>query len=63
MAVIDSIKSRVGEGVSFRNVNLRREVYKSKVPVVKFDSLEVVGTSKNAESYIRHIFLRTRETL
>ena len=58
MAVIDSIKSRVGEGVSFRNVNLRREVYKSKVPVVKFDSLEVVGTSKNAESYIRHIFFK-----
>lgn len=58
IAMIDSIKQRVGEGVSSRNVNIRREIYKSKVPVVKFDSLEVVGTSHNAENYIRHIFFK-----
>ena len=60
MAVIDSIKQRVGEGVSSKNVNLRREVYKSKVPVVKFDSVEVVGTSRSAENYIRHIFFKDK---
>lgn len=58
IAVIDSIKQRVGEGVSSRNVDLRRNIYKCKIPVVKFDSLEVVGTSKNTENYIRHIFFK-----
>lgn len=54
--MMDSIRTRVGKGVSKRNVDIRREIYKSKVPAVRFDSLEVSGTGERAERYIRHLF-------
>lgn len=58
MEMVDSIKRRTGVGVSKYNIDLRRSIYKSKVPDIKFDSLKVVGTSRRAENYIRHIFLK-----
>lgn len=62
--MIDSLKNRVGEGISKRNVELNRQIYKSKVPDVKFRSLKVLGTNQKTERFINHIFFKNdRDTI
>lgn len=61
LSMIDSIKGRTGRDVSKANVDMRRAVYKSKVAEVRFDSIAVTGTNRQAERYIKHLFFRKEQ--
>lgn len=58
MLMMDSIKTRVRGRLSEKNAEMRRDVYKSKVPHVFFDSLSVSGTGEREEKYIRRMFFK-----
>ena len=63
LSLIDSIRNRTGQTVTQTNVNLRRNIYKSKVPEVRFDTVSISGAGKRAENYIRHIFMKKNDTI
>lgn len=56
MAMIDSIKSRVHVRSSRESRRLRRAVFKSTVPELRFDSVEVSGGSRRQNEYIKYLF-------
>lgn len=62
MAKMDSIKSRVKARVPAGTRKLRRSVFKSKTPYVRFDSVAVTGGSAAQNEYIRHMFTAPRDT-
>jgi len=63
-SMMDSIKARIKTRVSNRSVDMRRNIYKSKVSKVRFDSLEVEGADGRAKAYIRRIFsMENKDTL
>lgn len=61
MEFMDSIKGRVSGRISAPMVSMKREIYKSRVPEVLFDSVKVVGTGKQAGDYLKHMFSHNRK--
>ncbi|MDE7119232.1 MAG: patatin-like phospholipase family protein, partial [Muribaculaceae bacterium] len=56
MEMIDSIKERVTSRISGQTRQLRRDVFKSKSPYVRFDSVEVRGGTRAQDAYLSHLF-------
>lgn len=58
---IDSIKSRVKRYITAENLALRRKIYKSHYPELKFKNIYISGTTQEQEKYIKNEFYRNLE--
>lgn len=56
MSLIDSIKGRVGRRVPASTVALKREVFKSCTPELRFDSINVSGGNASQNVFISKLF-------
>ena len=56
MAVMDSIKARVGREVPLEDVMQRRKAYKESLPPLKFHSINVTGVTEEQRNYITSQF-------
>jgi len=60
MSMMDSIKSRVHFRVPQEARKLRREVFKSQTPYLRFDSVSVTGGTDSQNEYIKYLFTKNR---
>lgn len=60
MAMIDSIKSRIHARIPAEARSLRRSVFKSQTPYLRFDTVTVEGGTDNQNSYVRSLFTNGR---
>lgn len=58
MAMMDSIKTRIHTRADSTDVVLRRDVFKSKTPWLRFDKVEVTGGTKAQNDFLRYMFDR-----
>ncbi len=58
MSMMDSIRGRVTSRISADARGLRREVFKSQTPYLRFDSVSVTGGTQSQNDYIRYMFTR-----
>jgi NTE family protein len=56
MQMMDSIKTRVTARISPQVRGLRRSVFKSRTPFVRFDSVSVSGAAQSQNEYIKYLF-------
>ncbi|NDW12936.1 patatin [Bacteroides sp. 214] len=56
ISMMDSIKTRIKRTVSAENVRLRRLVYKSSYPELRFKSIEIKGANAQQREYIEREF-------
>lgn len=56
MEMIDSIERRITSRMPAEARNLRREVFKSATPYLRFDSVEVSGASRSQDEYLNYLF-------
>ena len=56
IAMIDSIKSRVVSRTPRQTRELRRRVFKSRTPYVRFDSVSVSGGTPRQNDYLAYLF-------
>ena len=56
ISIMDSIKNRIHRRVNYENVRLRRLVYKSNLPELRFKNIYIEGASPQQESYIKKEF-------
>lgn len=56
LEMMDSIKGRVTSRVPPQTRKLRRDVFKSTTPYVRFDSVHVSGGTPGENAYLRHLF-------
>lgn len=56
MSMMDSIKSRVHARIPTKARTLRREVFKSQTPALRFDSVNVSGGTKAQNEYLKYLF-------
>ncbi len=52
MLIMDSVKSRIHRRVSLPKLRARREIFKMRVPLLKFDKFFVNGIDEKSEDYI-----------
>lgn len=57
MEMMDSIRHRVTARIPAEARSLRRSVFKSQTPYLRFDSVEVSGGTLSQNRYLRHLFL------
>ncbi|MBD5315698.1 MAG: patatin-like phospholipase family protein [Bacteroides sp.] len=56
MEMMDSITTRVTARIPSEARSLRREVFKSRTPYLRFDSVHVTGGTPSQDRYLAHIF-------
>lgn len=56
LEMMDSLKSRVTARIPAGTRNLRRAVFKSKTPYVRFDSVDVTGGTPQQNEYLARLF-------
>lgn len=56
--IIDSIKARVNRRVLPESIALKRKIFRSHTPELKFGDIAVHGGSKDQNDYIRYVFKR-----
>lgn len=56
MSMMDSICGRITTRVPAEERTLRREVFKSRTPYIRFDSVSVTGGTENQNIYFRRVF-------
>ncbi|NDV64425.1 patatin-like phospholipase family protein [Bacteroides sp. 224] len=56
MSMMDSIKSRIPRRVNADNIRLRRMVYRSSYPELRFKNLYIEGANSQQQSYIKKEF-------
>lgn len=56
MQLMDSIKSRISRRSNYRQLELRRMVYKKKMPQLRFRKITIRGGSEQQQKYIRKEF-------
>lgn len=56
MEMMDSIKSRINTRIPAETRRLRREVFKSSTPYVRFDKVKVSGATRAEDKYIGYLF-------
>ncbi len=62
MAMMDSIKARVKSRTPASVRSLRRRVFKSRTPYLRFDSVAVYGASPKQNEYIGYLFRPASDT-
>lgn len=60
METMDSIKERITARIPATARELRRRVFKSQTPYLRFDSVEVTGATEKQDNYIRSFFTHFR---
>lgn len=60
MSMMDSIKVRVITRIPAEVRTLRRNVFKSATPYVRFDSVSVAGGKPQQDAYIKYLFTKNR---
>lgn len=60
MAMMDSIKGRITTRTPASTRRLRRDVFKSATPYVRFDKVNVTGGSKGENEFIKYLFTKNR---
>ena len=60
MEMMDSIKGRVISRIPAKSRDLKRRVFRSKTPYVRFDSVHVEGGTPKQNEYIRYLFTGNR---
>ncbi len=60
VAMMDSIKGRVRSRIPSEARRLKREVFKSQTPYLRFDSVSVTGGTANQDAYIHYLFTHNR---
>lgn len=58
LSMMDSIKDRVTTRIPESARTLRRRVFKSKTPYVRFDSVEVSGGTLSQDKYLKYLFTK-----
>ncbi len=61
MEMMDSIETRVTARVLPEDRELRRRVFKSKSPYLRFDSVEVTGGTRSQNEFLKSLFFKNRE--
>ncbi len=62
--MIDTITSRIKTRISPQTVSFKRQVYKSRTPALRFDSVRVDGGTAGQNEYLKYIFThKTNDTL
>lgn len=56
MEMIDSIKSRIHARIPSEARQLRRNVFKSQTPFLRFDSVKVTGGTSSQNAYVKSLF-------
>lgn len=56
MDMMDSIKGRVHSRISSASRHLARDIFKSRTPYLRFDSVEIKGGSPAQNRYLRYLF-------
>ncbi|NDV82586.1 patatin-like phospholipase family protein [Bacteroides sp. 51] len=56
MSMMDSIKSRISRRVNAENIRLRRMVYRSNYPELRFKNLYIEGATPQQQAYIQKEF-------
>ena len=56
MEMMDSIKSRVSRRMPASTLALKRAIFKSSIPAMTFDKVEVAGGTTAQNDYIRYLF-------
>lgn len=54
--LMDSIKGRIEERTPMHTRTLRRRIFKSTVPEIRFDTVQVSGGSRRQNEFIRYLF-------
>lgn len=61
MEMMDSIKMRIHRRVDKENIRLRRMVYRSKLPDLRFKDITIEGATAQQQAYIRKEFHRSED--
>ena len=61
LEMIDSIKSRIHARIPAQARKLRRDVFKSRTPYLRFDSVSVTGGSQSQNEYVHSLFTRNSD--
>ena len=56
IAAMDSIKERIHSRTTPQATALRRNLFKSHTPVLRFDSVDISGGTRGQRSYLRYLF-------
>lgn len=62
MSMMDSIKARIHTRTAAGVRTLRRDIFKSQSPYVRFDRVNVTGGSQRQNEYIRYLFHPTADS-
>lgn len=60
--MMDSIKSRISRRIEPEKITLRRKLYKSRYPELKFKNIYISGATEEQEKYIKKEFYRNMES-
>lgn len=63
MSMMDSIKSRIPRRVNAENIRLRRMVYRSNYPELRFKNLHIEGASPQQRAYIEKEFHKSEDEI
>ena len=58
MSLMDSIKSRIQRRESAENVRMKRRVYRTTLPELRFHNIHITGANEQQQAYIRKEFHR-----
>ena len=58
MSLMDSIKSRIQRRESAENVRMKRRVYRTTLPELRFRNIHITGANEQQQAYIRKEFHR-----
>ena len=57
ISMMDSIKSRIRRRINFDNIRLRRMVYRSNLPELRFKNIIIDGANPQQQVYIKKNFI------
>lgn len=56
MSMMDSIKARIKRRIPTESLDIKRSVFKSQTPYLRFESVNVTGGNKEQNDYLSYIF-------
>ena len=59
---IEYIKQRIELSVTTDQMNIKREIYKSKDPIIEFDKINIQGMNKIQKNYIENRFTKSKNS-
>lgn len=63
MSMMDSIKSRISRRVNAENIRLRRMVYRSNYPELRFKNIHIEGATPQQQIYIQKEFHKSEDEI